>query len=135
MTSSSSLPVSGISVGADEMVTVAKEMERREMNIPLLIGGATTSRIHTAVKIDPVYSGSVIHVLDASKSVPVAVRRGEDSAQERREGRAVPTVADFGCRQLAFRLPMLTGRRLGEVLALQWRDVDAGERERTRGLS
>lgn len=61
-----------ITPSLDEMVTVAKEMERREMNIPLLIGGATTSRIHTAVKIDPVYSGSVIHVHDASKSVPVA---------------------------------------------------------------
>ena len=61
-----------ITPSLDEMVTVAKEMERRKMNLPLLIGGATTSRIHTAVKIDPVYSGSVIHVLDASKSVPVA---------------------------------------------------------------
>lgn len=61
-----------ITPSLDEMVHVAKEMERREINIPLMIGGATTSRIHTAVKIDPVYSGSVIHVLDASKSVPVA---------------------------------------------------------------
>ena len=61
-----------ITPSLDEMVTVAKEMERREMKVPLLIGGATTSRIHTAVKIDPAYSGSVIHVLDASKSVPVA---------------------------------------------------------------
>jgi 5-methyltetrahydrofolate--homocysteine methyltransferase len=47
-------------------------MERRKMKLPLLIGGATTSRIHTSVKIDPKYSGPVIHVLDASKSVPVA---------------------------------------------------------------
>ncbi len=61
-----------ITPSLDEMVTVAKEMERREMNMPLLIGGATTSRLHTAVKIDPVYSGPVVHVLDASKSVPVA---------------------------------------------------------------
>ncbi len=61
-----------ITPSLDEMVTVAKEMERRKMTLPLMIGGATTSRIHTAVKIDPVYSGSVIHVLDASKSVPVA---------------------------------------------------------------
>ncbi len=61
-----------ITPSLDEMVTVAKEMERRKMDIPLLIGGATTSRIHTAVKIDPVYSGSIVHVLDASKSVPVA---------------------------------------------------------------
>lgn len=61
-----------ITPSLDEMVTVAKEMERQEFKIPLLIGGATTSKIHTAVKIDPVYSGSVVHVLDASKSVPVA---------------------------------------------------------------
>jgi 5-methyltetrahydrofolate--homocysteine methyltransferase len=61
-----------ITPSLDEMVGVAKEMERRHLNIPLLIGGATTSRIHTAVKIDPNYSGPVIHVLDASRSVPVA---------------------------------------------------------------
>ena len=61
-----------ITPSLDEMVHVAKEMERRGLKFPLMIGGATTSRIHTAVKIDPVYSGSVIHVLDASKSVPVA---------------------------------------------------------------
>jgi 5-methyltetrahydrofolate--homocysteine methyltransferase len=61
-----------ITPSLDEMVHVAKEMEHRGMKTPLLIGGATTSRIHTAVKIDPVYSGSVVHVLDASKSVPVA---------------------------------------------------------------
>jgi 5-methyltetrahydrofolate--homocysteine methyltransferase len=61
-----------ITPSLDEMVYVAKEMERRGMDTPLLIGGATTSRIHTAVKIDPRYSGPVIYVLDASKSVPVA---------------------------------------------------------------
>jgi 5-methyltetrahydrofolate--homocysteine methyltransferase len=61
-----------ITPSLDEMVHVAKEMERLGLNIPLLIGGATTSRAHTAVKIDPVYSGPVVHVLDASKSVPVA---------------------------------------------------------------
>jgi len=53
------------------MVHVAKEMERRGIKLPLLIGGATTSRVHTAVKIDQNYSGAVIHVLDASRSVPV----------------------------------------------------------------
>lgn len=63
-----------ITPSLDEMVGVAKEMERQGFKIPLLIGGATTSRIHTAVKIDPHYSGPVIHVLDASKSVPVAGR-------------------------------------------------------------
>lgn len=61
-----------ITPSLDEMVHVAKEMERINMTLPLLIGGATTSRIHTAVKIHPAYSGPVIHVLDASKSVAVA---------------------------------------------------------------
>jgi len=60
-----------ITPSLSEMVFVAKEMERRGMTLPLLIGGATTSRIHTAVKIAPCYSGPVIHVLDASKSVVV----------------------------------------------------------------
>ncbi|MBV6646393.1 MAG: dihydropteroate synthase, partial [Cyclobacteriaceae bacterium] len=61
-----------ITPSLDEMVYVAEEMERRGMKKPLLIGGATTSRVHTAVKIAPKYSGSTIHVLDASKSVTVA---------------------------------------------------------------
>ncbi len=60
-----------ITPSLDEMVYVASEMERLGMTIPLLIGGATTSRIHTAVKIAPVYSGAVVQVLDASRSVPV----------------------------------------------------------------
>ncbi|MEM9325460.1 MAG: methionine synthase [Bacteroidota bacterium] len=61
-----------ITPSLDEMVYVAEEMERRGLTTPLLIGGATTSRVHTAVKIAPKYSHSVIHVLDASKSVTVA---------------------------------------------------------------
>lgn len=61
-----------ITPSLDEMVHVAKEMQREKFDLPLLIGGATTSRIHTAVKIDPVYEGAVVHVLDASRSVPVA---------------------------------------------------------------
>jgi 5-methyltetrahydrofolate--homocysteine methyltransferase len=61
-----------ITPSLDEMVHVAKEMQREKMTMPLLIGGATTSRIHTAVKIDQAYDGPVVHVLDASRSVPVA---------------------------------------------------------------
>ena len=60
-----------ITPSLDEMVNVAKEMEKKKMKIPLLIGGATTSRQHTAIKIDKQYSQPVIHVLDASKSVTV----------------------------------------------------------------
>jgi len=69
-----------ITPSLDEMVDVAAEMERRGMKIPLLIGGATTSRVHTAVKVAPHYSGPIVHVLDASRSVPVAGKLiGENS--------------------------------------------------------
>ncbi|HEY9176454.1 MAG TPA: methionine synthase, partial [Flavipsychrobacter sp.] len=61
-----------ITPSLDEMVHVAKEMKRRNMKQPLLIGGATTSRIHTAVKIAGSYDNGVVHVLDASRSVTVA---------------------------------------------------------------
>ncbi len=61
-----------ITPSLDEMVTVAKEMKRRNMQQPLLIGGATTSRMHTAVRISPEYANGVVHVLDASRSVTVA---------------------------------------------------------------
>ncbi|MCU7694882.1 methionine synthase [Haoranjiania flava] len=61
-----------ITPSLDEMVNVAKEMKRRNMTQPLMIGGATTSRMHTAVKIAPEYDNGVIHVLDASRSVTVA---------------------------------------------------------------
>jgi len=61
-----------ITPSLDEMVHVAKEMQRLKFDLPLLIGGATTSRIHTAVKIDPHYQGAVVHVSDASRCVPVA---------------------------------------------------------------
>ncbi len=60
-----------ITPSLDEMVYVAEEMERREMKTPLLIGGATTSKIHTAVKIEPNYKGPVVHVTDASRAVTV----------------------------------------------------------------
>ena len=61
-----------ITPSLDEMVFLAKELEKLNLNIPVLIGGATTSKTHTAVKISPEYSGSVIHVNDASKAVPVS---------------------------------------------------------------
>jgi 5-methyltetrahydrofolate--homocysteine methyltransferase len=60
-----------ITPSLDEMVHVAREMKRKKLNIPLLVGGATTSAKHTAVKIAPVYPGPIIHVLDASRSVNV----------------------------------------------------------------
>jgi 5-methyltetrahydrofolate--homocysteine methyltransferase len=67
-----------ITPSLDEMVHVAREMERQGFKTPLLIGGATTSRIHTAVKVAPQYSGLTIHVLDASRSVGIAGRAISD---------------------------------------------------------
>jgi len=61
-----------ITPSLDEMVTVANEMQRLGLKTPLLIGGATTSKAHTALRIDPAYEGPVIHVLDASRAVGVA---------------------------------------------------------------
>src|SRR5437764_2687186 len=61
-----------ITPSLDEMVHVAREMKRRNLQQPLLIGGATTSRMHTAVRIAPEYENGVVHVLDASRSVTVA---------------------------------------------------------------
>ncbi len=60
-----------ITPSLEEMVNVAKEMQKRKMKIPLLIGGATTSKIHTAVKIAPEYDGASVHVIDASQSVGI----------------------------------------------------------------
>jgi 5-methyltetrahydrofolate--homocysteine methyltransferase len=60
-----------ITPSLDEMISVAAEMERQNFKVPLLIGGATTSKIHTAVKIAPKYSAPCVHVLDASRSVVV----------------------------------------------------------------
>ena len=63
-----------ITPSLDEMAYVAREMERQKFTVPLLIGGATTSRVHTAVKIAPFYKQPVIHVLDASRAVGVVSR-------------------------------------------------------------
>jgi 5-methyltetrahydrofolate--homocysteine methyltransferase len=72
------------------MVTVAEEMQRAGMTIPLMIGGATTSKVHTALRIDPAYDGPVIHVLDASRAVGVASQLLSDTQAEA-SSRASPT--------------------------------------------
>jgi len=71
-----------ITPSLDEMVHVAREMERQGFKLPLLIGGATTSRAHTAVKIAPHYSEPVVHVLDASRAVPVTTSLLSDEGRE-----------------------------------------------------
>ncbi len=71
-----------ITPSLDEMVTVAEEMQTAGMDMPLLIGGATTSKVHTALRIDPAYEGPVIHVLDASRAVGVASRLLSDTQRD-----------------------------------------------------
>jgi len=72
-----------ITPSLDEMVTMASEMQRLGMEIPLLIGGATTSRAHTAVKVDPKYDGPVVWVKDASRSVPTAAALLHETRREK----------------------------------------------------
>ncbi|MBX9795960.1 methionine synthase [Sphingomonas sp.] len=71
-----------ITPSLDEMVTVAEEMQRAGMTMPLLIGGATTSKVHTALKIAPAYKGPVVHVLDASRAVGVATTLVSDTIRD-----------------------------------------------------
>jgi 5-methyltetrahydrofolate--homocysteine methyltransferase len=71
-----------ITPSLDEMVTVAAEMARANMTMPLLIGGATTSKVHTALRIDPAYKGPVVHVLDASRAVGVASTLMSDTQRD-----------------------------------------------------
>ncbi len=71
-----------ITPSLDEMVTVAEEMQRAGMTMPLLIGGATTSKVHTALRIDPAYEGPVLHVLDASRAVGVATSLVSDTGRD-----------------------------------------------------
>ena len=115
-----------ITPSLEEMRTVATEMEREGFRLPLLIGGATTSRAHTAVKIDPCYSGPVVHVLDASRAVGVA------SALMSPEGRAPfveRTRAEYADVRKAHEKRTITERRLSLAearrnrLAIDWSSV------------
>ncbi len=81
-----------ITPSLDEMVHVAKEMQREGFETPLLIGGATTSRVHTAVRIDPHYEKPVVHVIDASRCVPVV---SELLSADRRDAAAVRFKAEY----------------------------------------
>src|SRR5690349_14879502 len=81
-----------ITPSLDEMVTVAGEMQRTGMTLPLLIGGATTSKAHTALRIDPAYEGPVIHSVDASKAVTVASALVSDT---QRTDLVSATAADY----------------------------------------
>jgi 5-methyltetrahydrofolate--homocysteine methyltransferase len=99
-----------ITPSLDEMVTVAEEMQRAGMTMPLLIGGATTSKVHTALKIDPAYDGPVIHVLDASRAVGVASKLLSDTQRD-------DYVADVAGEYVAVR-DARAGKGQSELLSL-----------------
>ena len=87
-----------ITPSLDEMVTVAEEMKRAGMSMPLLIGGATTSKVHTALRISPAYDGPVVHVLDASRAVGVATTLVSDTT---REAYVLGVAADYEAVRVA----------------------------------
>ena len=87
-----------ITPSLDEMVTVAAEMARKGMTMPLLIGGATTSKVHTALRIAPKYAGPVVHVLDASRAVGVASTLMSDT---QRDGFVARTAAEYEAVRVA----------------------------------
>jgi 5-methyltetrahydrofolate--homocysteine methyltransferase len=99
-----------ITPSLDEMVHVAREMERTGFELPLLIGGATTSKTHTAVKIAPAYEGPVVHVIDASRAVGVVSALLDPKARDAYALRTVAEYADVRARHLASRVerPALT---------------------------
>jgi 5-methyltetrahydrofolate--homocysteine methyltransferase len=114
-----------ITPSLDEMVHVAREMERQGFKLPLLIGGATTSRRHTAVKIAPHYSEPVVHVLDASRAVPVTTSllsdegKAEFVAQHRADYEAL-RKAHAAPRQAVVPLETARARRT----PIEWRAAD-----------
>jgi len=114
-----------ITPSLDEMVHVAREMERQGFKLPLLIGGATTSRAHTAVKIAPHYSEPVVHIVDASRAVPVTTSLLSDEgksgfvAQHRADYEAV-RKAHAAPRQTTVSLEVARSRRTPIV----WRAED-----------
>jgi len=112
-----------ITPSLDEMVHIAREMKRRGLNIPLLIGGATTSKMHTAVKIAPEYAQGVVHVLDASRSVTVA---GSLLSRDQREGFLMGVTSeyqklreDFGSKRSAKQLIDYTAAKRNPA-SIEW---------------
>jgi 5-methyltetrahydrofolate--homocysteine methyltransferase len=114
-----------ITPSLDEMVHVAREMERQGFKLPLLIGGATTSRAHTAIKIAPHYSEPVVHVLDASRAVPVTTSLLSDDAKP---GFVAQHQSDYEALRKAHASPRLKAVPLATARArrtpIQWRAED-----------
>jgi 5-methyltetrahydrofolate--homocysteine methyltransferase len=118
--------VSGlITPSLDEMVHVAREMKRREMHLPLLIGGATTSAKHTAVKIAPAYRHTTVHVVDASRAVGTVDRLRSDDLREAFEAEnrrsQAEAVESFNRRQQATLIPLAEAR--GKRFTTDWSQV------------
>ncbi len=101
-----------ITPSLDEMVFLAKEMQRQDFKVPLLIGGATTSKAHTAVKIDPQYEQTVVHVNDASRAVTVV---GDLLQKEKKEAYRTQLKADYKL----FREGFLKRQKVKEYLTLE----------------
>jgi 5-methyltetrahydrofolate--homocysteine methyltransferase len=114
-----------ITPSLDEMVHVAKEMERQGFKLPLLVGGATTSRRHTAVKIAPHYSEPVVHVLDASRAVPVTTSL---LSEDGKSAFVVQHRADYEALRKAHAAPRQTVVSLEAARArrtpIEWRAED-----------
>uniref|UniRef100_A0A8C3UG44 Methionine synthase n=1 Tax=Catharus ustulatus TaxID=91951 RepID=A0A8C3UG44_CATUS len=102
-----------ITPSLDEMIFVAKEMERLAIKIPLLIGGATTSKTHTAVKIAPRYSAPVVHVLDASKSVVVRSFTGVEAAEHQLCCKYKSNFKLFSSCQIVLLIPTVKPKFIG----------------------
>ncbi len=115
-----------ITPSLDEMVVVAKEMERRGLRTPLLIGGATTSKQHTAVKVAPEYSGATVHVLDASRVVDVVASLLSDRQRDTFVAAVRADQGDlrakYGSRREKPLLPIDTAR--GNRLTTDWDSLD-----------
>ncbi|MCA2970681.1 MAG: methionine synthase, partial [Acidobacteriaceae bacterium] len=103
-----------ITPSLDEMVHVAREMQRLGMQIPLLIGGATTSRAHTAIKIAPHYQAPIVHVLDASRAVPVTTSLLSDDG---RDAFLAQHEADYAAIRQAHAAPRLAATPLAAARA------------------
>jgi 5-methyltetrahydrofolate--homocysteine methyltransferase len=114
-----------ITPSLDEMVHVAREMERLGFKLPLLIGGATTSRAHTAIKIAPHYSEPVVHVLDASRAVPVTTTLLSDDGKA---GFVEQHIAEYEALRKAHSAPKLAAVLLEEArrrrTPIEWREED-----------
>ena len=97
-----------ITPSLDEMVMVAKEMTRRDFRIPLLIGGATTSKQHTAVRIAPAYDGTTVHVLDASRVIGVVSDLLDDGRRGKFESENAALQEKLRAQHTSSRRPLLT---------------------------